>query len=391
MLINDPALAGDSSFWLAMHDAREPRERANPREGWGMGSRRRRDSRHHDQQSGDEPRDPRRGGKRRARLTPEEKIYRQARTRANHRIGWTIHLITCASTLALILFATRSIRVAIIVGLGWGILLSIHYFAALVAPGLRQRWIEDEVGRQVSHGVSRLDEAETASARSLEGLSASIAHEIRNPITAAKSLVQQMGEDPVSNENVEFARVALDELDRVERSISHLLRYAREEGFAFDEVALPEIIDSSIAAMSDRADSLGVAIERDYEETCVMRGDHEKLRRVILNLLSNAFDAIEDSHVRDPKVEISAGQNLAGSEVWMRVRDNGPGLDAAAGDRIFDPFYTTKESGTGLGLALSKKIVEAHGGSFEASSAHEGGAEFVLRFPKSVLRPEETA
>ena len=72
-------------------------------------------------------------------------------------------------------------------------------------------------------------ELEDRHARNLEHLSASIAHEIRNPITAAKSLLQQMGEDPHSHENVEYAHVALQELERVERSISHLLRYARDE------------------------------------------------------------------------------------------------------------------------------------------------------------------
>lgn len=352
-----------------------------------MGNRRKR--RQERDASNDESGRRRRRGKRRARIAPEEKIYRAARSRANRRMGWTIHLIAYASTLALILVATRSFRVALIVGLAWGIGLSLHYFAAIMAPGLRQRWIEEEVGRQVSRGESRLDAAEIENARSLEGLSASIAHEIRNPITAAKSLVQQMGEDPVSNDNIEYARVALDELDRVERSISHLLKYAREEGFEFNEVTLPDIIDSSIAAMRERADDLGVAIDRDFSAPCVMRGDQEKLRRVILNLLTNAFDALEEGGVSDPRVEITAGQNLAGSEVWMCVRDNGPGLPAEAGDRIFDPFYTTKASGTGLGLALSKKIVEAHGGSFEAHTAPEGGAEFMLRFPKAIPGHEE--
>ncbi len=353
-----------------------------------MGSRRSR--RKHARHADDKCRPERHRHKRSARLTPEEEIYREARSRVSRRIGWLIHVIAYVSTLTIILVATRSPRVVLIVAIAWGMGLAIHYFAALLAPSLRQRWIEEEVGRQVTRGASRLDEAETANARSLEGLSASIAHEIRNPITAAKSLVQQMGEDPVSHDNIEFARVALDELDRVERSISHLLKYAREEGFVFDEVVLPEIIDSSIAAMRDRADSLSVEIKSEYSAPCIMRGDHEKLRRVLLNLLSNALDAIEGGSVSEPRVSISAGQNLAGSEVWMRVQDNGPGLDAQAGDRIFDPFYTTKSAGTGLGLALSKKIVEAHGGSFEALSAQGGGAEFLLRFPKSVPGREET-
>ena len=86
--------------------------------------------------------------------------------------------------------------------------------AALAVPRLGDRWIADEMDRHVEQGAKKLHVAESANARSLEDLSASIAHEIRNPVTAAKSLVQQMGEDPVSGDNIQFARVALEELDR---------------------------------------------------------------------------------------------------------------------------------------------------------------------------------
>jgi signal transduction histidine kinase len=322
--------------------------------------------------------------KRRSRLTPEEKMYRRARSMANRRIGFMMHAVAYGSVLALILVTTRSLRVTLIVAIGWGIGLAIHYLASLAAPALRQQWIDEEVGRQVDRGVSGLHATEHANARSLEDLSASIAHEIRNPVTAAKSLVQQMGEDPVSEENIDFARVALEELDRVERSISHLLKYARDEDLRFSELALPDLIDSSIRALSDRASGLGVELECDVSAPCVMRGDVEKLRRVLVNFISNAIDAVHEAHAPEPRVVVMAGENLSGSEVWLRIRDNGPGIDEAAVARIFDPFYTTKEGGTGLGLALSKKVVEAHGGTLEAGTSPEGGADFLLVFPKSL-------
>ena len=96
--------------------------------------------------------------------------------------------------------------------------------------------------------------------RSLEELSASIAHEIRNPITAAKSLLQQMGEDPASSENVEYARVALEELDRVERSISHLLRYAREEDMAVEPIRLSEVLEGAVESFRERLAKSGVEV-----------------------------------------------------------------------------------------------------------------------------------
>ncbi len=113
-----------------------------------------------------------------------------------------------------------------------------------------------------------------------------------------------------------------------------------------------------------------------------MRGDGEKLRRVIINLVGNALDALEEAAVPEPRLRILAGENLAGTEVWVRVRDNGPGIDPETLHKIFSPFYTSKESGTGLGLAISKKVVDAHGGSMEANSSPGSGAEFLLTFPK---------
>ncbi len=77
------------------------------------------------------------------------------------------------------------------------------------------------------------------------------------------------------------------------------------------------------------------------------------------------------------------GENLAGTEVWVRVKDNGPGIDAEAQRKLFSPFHTSKAGGTGLGLAICRKLVDAHGGSIEVSSAPGSGAEFLLIFPKT--------
>ena len=81
-------------------------------------------------------------------------------------------------------------------------------------------------------------------------------------------------------------------------------------------------------------------------------------------------------------LEMLAGENLAGTECWLRVRDNGPGIEAAALAQIWSPFYTSKANGTGLGLAIAKKVVEAHGGTIESSSQPGAGAEFTITLPK---------
>jgi len=81
--------------------------------------------------------------------------------------------------------------------------------------------------------------------------------------------------------------------------------------------------------------------------------------------------------------ELVGGENLAGTEVWLRIEDNGPGMDEEQRDRVFNPFFTSKEHGTGLGLAIVKRIVEAHGGTIELASRIGEGTEFVLSFTKN--------
>ena len=316
-------------------------------------------------------------------LTPEDREHRVAVRRANQRFGFLTHAGTYAATLVLLLVTTRSIRVVLFVGLSWGIGLFFHYVWSLAAPRVRDRWVEAEVGERSERGAkSERRHVETRSRRSLEDLSASIAHEIRNPITAAKSLVQQMGEDPASDENLDFAGLALSELDRVERSISHLLRYARDEEPRFAPVRLRELCEAGADGLRDRATALGVELTVDFDREGEMRGDAEKLRRVIENLIANAIDALAESGTPLAKVELLGGENLAGSEVWLRVIDNGPGIPSEEQGIIWSPFFTTKESGTGLGLALSRKAIEAHGGRIELLSDPRTGSEFVLTFPK---------
>jgi signal transduction histidine kinase len=312
-----------------------------------------------------------------------QRVLRRARRRANQRIAFLTHFGTFAATLALILVATRSLRVVTLVALSWGIGVFVHYLWAMAAPALRDRWVSDEVGARSPRAVaSERRRVETRSRRSMEDLSASIAHEIRNPITAAKSLVQQMGEDPASDENLEYASIALSELDRVERSISHLLRYARDEEPRLVPISLRSVVLAAVDGLRERARAAGVELFVDFDREGRIRGDREKLRRVIENLISNALDAIAEVDVTRPRIEVLAGENLAGNELWIRVIDNGPGIAIEDRDRIWSPFHTTKEAGTGLGLALSRKTIEAHGGRIELRPDSKQGSEFVISFPK---------
>ncbi len=283
--------------------------------------------------------------------------------------------------LLLLVFLTPT--VGVIAFIFWCAKFGRRLFRVMVEPRLRERLIEEQASRHIHANVSReRQEIAGEHAQSLEVLSASIAHEIRNPITAAKSLLQQMREDPESLENEEYAQVALGELERVERSISHLLRFGRDEEFRKAIVSMRDVLDSALEAFRDRSARESVAIVREFDCDGTLLGDGEKLRRVMINLVGNAFDALQDARPDEPTIEISMGENLASNEVWVKIRDNGHGIDSETRGQIFTPFYTAKPSGTGLGLAITKKLVDAHGGTIEVANAPGGGAEFVLSFPK---------
>src|SRR5262245_60755558 len=212
----------------------------------------------------------------RAGTTREERTYARAQQRADLKIGFLRQLTRYAATVFVLLVVTGPV-VASIVAFWWGLGLVKHYLSVFVFPPLRERWVEREVRRQDDPASPAVPG--DANARALEELSARVAHDLRNPITAAKSLVQQMGEDPASPENVEYARVALDELARVERSISHLLRHARDEESRPAAMRMADVLDATLARVSDRTTRLGVRVERQFDGDGAMIGDAGQLRR----------------------------------------------------------------------------------------------------------------
>jgi signal transduction histidine kinase len=358
------------------------------------GSGRRRRHRHHRRRERRDERDARRARAEAeavreeldaALLSPEERALRDARRVADAKVRLAGEAIKFgAITLVLLIFLPPVGLVLLVI---WGLRYLKDFYRLVLEPRLRERFLEEEVAKRVHAHLS--DERRTLEgehARSMQELSASIAHEIRNPITAAKSLVQQMEEEPAAAENVEYARVALEELTRVERSVSHLLRFARDEEMRLSPVKLADVVDSALETFRDRIARCGIRVTRRIDAAGAMQGDAEKLRRVVINLVGNAIDALEEARTGSPEVTVQLGEDLAGATVWLSVADNGPGIDDAVRTRIFSPFYTSRANGTGLGLPICKKLVEAHGGSIEAISSPGRGSEFVLSFPKRPAR-----
>jgi len=313
----------------------------------------------------------------------ERETYRRARQQASREAGFYIHLmwygIVIGFLFVLNLVTSFSYPWFLWPAFGWGFGLVSHYAAVFGWDWIRQKVFDPAVAREVQREVLHEKEAlHSEKQNSLDELTATFAHEIRNPIAAAKSLVQQMGEDPTSGENVEYAKVALDELARVERSVSHLLKYAKEEDYHFENVNLAAVIDSSLTQMRNKLETNKVAISRNYLGGPVIRADADKLRQVFSNVVDNAIDAMEANQT-ERRIEVSI-QKRSGFGV-VRICDNGCGIDEDKLSKIFNPFFTSKPNGTGLGMAVAKKIIEAHRGTVEVHNQPGAGAEFEIALP----------
>lgn len=214
-------------------------------------------------------------------------------------------------------------------------------------------------------------------------LSAGVAHEIGNPLAAIRGLLdllQTGGLDP--DEEREFIQRIQRETERIHHTIRDLLDFSRSDPRAETRVEasadLREVVSDTVKLIDrqTRFQDIEVALRVD-EALPRVRGDHERLRQLLLNLLFNAADALGG------KGTIEVGATNGAGVVHLVVEDDGPGIDAAILDQVFDPFVTTKAAGqgTGLGLAVCYTIVERLGGTIEATNRAGGGAAFTVTLP----------
>jgi signal transduction histidine kinase len=209
-------------------------------------------------------------------------------------------------------------------------------------------------------------------------LAARIAHEIRNPVTAARSLAQQLSRDPTSPLNAEHAQLILTELERVERQVAALLRFARREEFRLEPIDVGRLVRTTVEELRARLDTVEVQVDVEARDGVTVRADREKLRQVLINLIENAMDALREA-AGPRRLAVNVGR-LNGTAT-VRLSDNGPGVPADALPRLFEPFFSLKTTGTGLGLAIARRTVEAHGGRIEASGTPGTGLTLRLELP----------
>ena len=246
------------------------------------------------------------------------------------------------------------------------------------------RGMADHVGtvvdrlQQTEHEILR---AEQMSA--LGQLAAGLAHELRNPLTSLKLLVQAAVETgPEAGLRGRDLAVVADETARLERSLQTFLDFARPPKLEKRQADVCQVLNQTLELVAARAARQGVSIRTDVPaQPLVVEADHELLRQVFLNLVLNSLDALPDGGV----IQVTVA---GGDKVSITVADNGAGIAAEPIDHVFEPYVSTKETGLGLGLAICRRIVEAHGGQITAANSPAGGAVFTVRLPNN--RQEET-
>jgi two-component system sensor histidine kinase PilS (NtrC family) len=221
-------------------------------------------------------------------------------------------------------------------------------------------------------------------------LSASLAHEIKNPLASIRSAVEQLARSPRTSEDERtLSRLIVRESDRLARLLSEFLDFARvqiTQGRLVDVAAVARTAANLVATHPDAGH--GVAIQCDIPPGPVLvEGDEDLLHRAVFNLVLNAVQAVpahgtvlvELSVV--PPEALPAGTSFPGPAVAVHVTDNGPGIPAEIRDRVFDPFFTTKPGGTGLGLPLVHRAIEAHRGLVLVDTGPQG-TRFTVLLPR---------
>jgi len=213
-----------------------------------------------------------------------------------------------------------------------------------------------------------------------------LAHEIKNPLTpiqlSAERLRRHFKDAPPN------ARALVDECTTAIVTEVEALKNLVDEFAQFARMPAPRTVPTDLNALVDDALSLyaglfpHIAIEKAFEPSLpAVRVDPEQIRRVVINLVDNAIEAITSSGSDDPAVRISTSHDAADGVVRLVVADNGPGISAADRDRLFMPYYSTKLRGSWLGLAIVRRIVAEHGGNIEAADETPRGTRFVIELP----------
>jgi C4-dicarboxylate-specific signal transduction histidine kinase len=220
-------------------------------------------------------------------------------------------------------------------------------------------------------------------------LSAGIAHELNQPLSAIRYYLHnaekllELDEVALHKKNLE----KMEELvERMASMIKHLKTFARRQQERLGPINVVPVIERALELLSGKIEENNIRVIRENKATLIEAyGEETGLEQVLLNIIGNAIDVLLDNSDDNRELSIKAGER--NDEITIDIVDNGPGLAVQAPEVVFDPFYTTKEvgQGLGLGLSISYNLVKSFGGTISAVNRQTGGAVFTVTLQKSTM------
>jgi two-component system, NtrC family, nitrogen regulation sensor histidine kinase GlnL len=250
--------------------------------------------------------------------------------------------------------------------------------------------------RQLQSDLQRSDRL-----AALGTMAAGLAHEIKNPLTSLLTFsrhLERRFDDPNFRER--FGNVVPRELERINGIVERLLELARPARMSFAQVRLPELLDRAVELYADQLDERRIVVGREYaRDVPSIQADRDALYRVFVNMIANALDAMPGGGKLILRTGWTASHDplplmrrRLANRVKIEVEDTGDGIEASETNRIFNPFYTTRDHGTGLGLALAHKVVQDHSGAISFRSTPGRGTTFTIVLPLAPDRePDDEA
>ncbi|MEL3960342.1 ATP-binding protein [Lysinibacillus endophyticus] len=207
-------------------------------------------------------------------------------------------------------------------------------------------------------------------------MAASIAHEIRNPMTSLKGFIELLKINS-TEDGYKYLNVMDSEIHRMEKILSEFLYLSKPKERSFEKLSIAQIVDEVIELMLPHAVHHNVILRNHYHDnqSTLIFGNDNRLKQMLINLVKNAIEAMPNGG------QITITLENKDSYIQLSVKDEGAGITELEQSNLFKPFYTTKETGTGLGLALVKKVVEEHNGSISVESTVGMGTTFIINLP----------
>lgn len=243
-----------------------------------------------------------------------------------------------------------------------------------------QNQIKLHLVRDVTDAVKIQDDLKQKEKMAAVGqLAAGIAHEIRNPLAGISGSIELLSRENNNPDDQKLMKIIIREIDRLNNLITEFLSYSRPEQAPDQKIDLSIIIDEVVQNVKLSQSHLTGMTYNVHLMPVSIYGFSDKLKQVFMNIIVNAVQAMKDTEIK--KIDIKMG--IENSKVVIEIKDTGCGMSEETKKRLFEPFYTTKSKGTGLGMAITHKILESHHAQIDIESQLGQGTQFKIYFNKA--------